>query len=72
MLYTNLNEFRKEKGLTITELAREFGITTTHLSMILSGKRFPSRKLALKISEKTGISPINLLYSIDSEHKARP
>ena len=72
MQYANLDEFRKEKGLTITELAREFGITTAHLSMILSGKRFPSRKLALKISEKTGIPLINLLYSIDSQDEARP
>jgi transcriptional regulator with XRE-family HTH domain len=58
----NLMEFKEKQGIQGIELAKRLGITAAHLSMILNGKRTPSRKLALKISQQTGIPVINLLF----------
>ncbi|NLH75552.1 MAG: helix-turn-helix transcriptional regulator [Acidobacteria bacterium] len=69
MRIANLVEYKAKKGLSGSELAREFGITNAHLSMLLSGKRIPSRRLAQRISEITGIPILNLLYPGD---EARP
>jgi transcriptional regulator with XRE-family HTH domain len=69
MRTANLAEYKERSGLSGAELAREFGITNAHFSMLLSGKRVPSRKLAQRISEKTGIPLLNLLYPQD---EARP
>jgi transcriptional regulator with XRE-family HTH domain len=65
----SLSEFKESKGLTSQELARMLGVSDAHLSMILSGQRSPSRKLAQRISEKTGIPVLNLLYP---QEEARP
>ncbi len=62
MRIANLAEYKEKRGLSGADLAKEFGITTAHLSMLMSGKRSPSRKLAQRISEKTGIPILNLLY----------
>jgi transcriptional regulator with XRE-family HTH domain len=65
----SLSEFKQAKGLSNQELAKLLGVSDAHLSMILSGQRNPSRKLAQRISEKTGIPILNLLYPQD---EARP
>ncbi len=62
MRFANLIEYKEKTGISAAELARQLGITDAHLSMILKGKRIPSRKLAQKISEKTGIPILNLLF----------
>jgi len=58
----SLSEFKKAKGLSNQEMAKLLGVSDAHLSMILSGQRAPSKKLAQKISEKTGIPILKLLY----------
>ena len=40
-------------NLPISKLAKQIGITKTHLFNIIWGKNFPSRGLALKIEEIT-------------------
>jgi len=65
MRFDNLTEYKEKRGLSMADIAQEFGVTAAHLSMILAGKRVPSRKLAKKISEKTGIPVLNLLYPVD-------
>ncbi|MDH7513512.1 MAG: helix-turn-helix transcriptional regulator [Clostridiales bacterium] len=62
MQYANLLEYKEKNGLSVLDLAKEFGVTSAHISMILAGKRFPSRRLAQKISQKTGIPVLRLLY----------
>jgi transcriptional regulator with XRE-family HTH domain len=39
-------------------MARLLGISESYLSEILAGRKTPSKKLARKISQKTGISNI--------------
>lgn len=46
-----IKELRKDKGLTQPELAEKLGISETYLRFIETGKRSPSRKLLLKISD---------------------
>lgn len=65
----SLSEFKKVKRLSNQAMAELFGVSNAHLSMILSGQRIPSRKLAQRISERTGIPVLNLLYPSD---EARP
>ena len=62
MQVTNLYEYKETKGLTGREMARQFGISESYLSEVLSGHRSLSKKLAVRISEKTGIPILNLLY----------
>lgn len=69
MRITNLNEYKAKKGLKACELAQQLGISESYLSEVLSGQRSISKKLALKISEKTGIPVLNLLYP---QGEARP
>ena len=40
-------------NLPISKLAKQIGITKTHLFNIIWGKNYPSRGLALKIEEVT-------------------
>lgn len=62
MRIANLTDYKEKEDLSGAELARKLGITDAHLSMIISGKRTPSRKLAQRISTLTGIPVLNLLY----------
>lgn len=64
----SLSEIKKNKGLSNQAMASWLGISDAHLSMILSGQRIPSRKLARRISEKTGIPLLNLLYPQEVDH----
>ena len=62
MRIANLTDYKEKEDLSGTELARKLGITDAHLSMIIRGRRVPSRKLAQRISSLTGIPVLNLLY----------
>ncbi|GAB4409173.1 MAG: hypothetical protein Fur0044_02680 [Anaerolineae bacterium] len=47
-----LRKLRKQRGMTLTELAEVIGHTThSHISELETGKRLPSLELAIKISE---------------------
>lgn len=64
-----LREYKENQGLTIKDLADQFGISPVYVAFLLSQKRKPSSQLAKVISEKTGIPILNLLYPQD---EARP
>lgn len=49
-----LQDFKENKGLTQEQLAALIGCDRSHVSKLLSGKAFPSRKLAIEIADKTG------------------
>lgn len=66
MRFTNLSQYKEKKGLSGREMARDLGISESYLSEVLSGQRSLSKKLAQKISEKTGI-PRNLDIWFDAE-----
>jgi transcriptional regulator with XRE-family HTH domain len=62
MKIANLAEYKEKKGLTSRDLAELLGISESYLSEVLSGKRSFSKKLASRVSEKTGIPLLNILY----------
>jgi len=62
MRCSNLKEFKENQGLTNKQLADMFHVTPEYISYLLNEKRFPSRELAKKISEITGIPILNLLF----------
>lgn len=49
------------RSKTQGEIARELGITESALSMYLSGARIPSKDVALRIRDYTGIPLDNLI-----------
>ena len=65
MQATKLGQYKARKRLSGKELAQLLGISESYLSEILSGHRSLSKRLALKISDKTGIPVLNLLYPND-------
>lgn len=69
MRTASLAEYKEKSGLSGRVLARELGISEAYLSQVLSGQRSLSKKLAQKISEKTGIPILNLLFP---QGEARP
>lgn len=62
MKLQSLREFKENKGLTNPELAQALGTSEIYVSLLLNGRRTPSRKLAQRISVLTGIPVLNLLY----------
>ncbi len=62
MKLQSLREFKENKALTNPELAQALGTSEIYVSLLLNGRRIPSRKLAQKISTLTGIPVLNLLY----------
>jgi transcriptional regulator with XRE-family HTH domain len=57
-----LREYKENKGLTNPELAQALGTSEIYVSMLLNGRRAPSKKLAQRINALTGIPILNLLY----------
>lgn len=57
-----LREFKENKRLTNKQLGDMFGVTPVYVAFLLSGKRIPSRALAQRINELTGVPTMNLLY----------
>ena len=51
-----LRTYRRNRGITLDQLAIETGLSKSHLSEIECGKR-PGSKTIETIAEKTGISP---------------
>ena len=45
-----------------SDLAEELGVTQTHISLILSGKRRPGPDLAAQMGRVLGINPMRLIY----------
>jgi transcriptional regulator with XRE-family HTH domain len=62
MQAANLTEYKTSRGLSLGELSESLDVSNSYLSMILSGQRSPSKKMAAKISKKTGIPVLNLLF----------
>lgn len=54
--------YLQRAGITQQQFARQVGISPQHLSEILSGKKFPSYQVAIRISRAAGV-PIELLLT---------
>lgn len=64
ILYTNLKEFRLERGLTQEELADLVGVTRQTIIAIEKLKYVPSVKLALDLAIALEV-PINELFWVE-------
>ena len=53
---TRVEEIRKERGLTQTELARRLGVQQSTISLIENEERTPSAGLLLKIADELGVT----------------
>jgi len=51
---------RKEKGLTLTGLAKLSGLNNAHIGRIEKGERFPSGRILRKLAEPLGFSELEL------------
>jgi len=58
-----LDAWRRARGMTLEELAHEFGVTASMVSQIIHRRKYPSRTLACRIREVTAI-PICRLYDL--------
>lgn len=47
---------RKIEAVNRSQLARELGVTRTHVSLVLSGRSVPSIQVAAGIAKKIGVS----------------
>lgn len=57
ILPSELEGFRRDQGLTQTELAAKLGISQPHLSRVLSGTVTPGDKLTFRLNRLLGRKP---------------
>ncbi|WP_062750394.1 helix-turn-helix domain-containing protein [Shouchella tritolerans] len=62
MLGDLLREARKQKSLTLTELAKQIGITPGYLSNLENNRQEPSLPMLRHLSEKLDI-PVTMLFA---------
>jgi transcriptional regulator with XRE-family HTH domain len=68
VLAFNMKEKRRIAALTQAELAEKVNAATNYISMIESGKKFPSIGMIEKIAHALAIDPLEL-FSIKPPHK---
>ncbi len=56
-----IRELRHERGLTLTELASEAGISASHLSRLERNQAVPSFTVAASIASVVGVLPSDLI-----------
>ena len=67
MLGNRIRAFRRERGLTLGQLAEKSGISASYLSTIERGLKKPSIPSLKQISEALHVSPSLLVYSDDEK-----
>lgn len=66
-----LREFLEQSGQTQAKLARRLGISTAHMSELLSGRKMPSLTLAYRIERLTnGAVPVSAWVPTDKDDAA--
>lgn len=59
-----LAAYKKSTGQTQAQLAEAFGVDRAHLSKIINGRAYPSRKLMERIEAETnGLVPVTSWFS---------
>jgi len=66
-----LREWKRLNGLTIQQMANRFNLSYGYMSWLLCGKYKPSRKLAERLAEETGIPVEGLLWPERYEKKEK-
>jgi len=62
-----LKEYFEKSKKSQVELAQEIGVSQTLISLVKNGRMRPGPDVAKKISEKTGISVMRLLFPKQAE-----
>lgn len=66
-----IREIRKQKNITLEELAEMTGLSHTHISRIESGKRGLSLENVIRLSRALGVEPVEITDEFDHEDLAR-
>ncbi|MFA5542744.1 MAG: helix-turn-helix transcriptional regulator [Bacilli bacterium] len=69
MIPETLREYKEINGLTIQKLAEKLNLSYAYIAYLITGRSKPSRKLAERISQQTGIPILGLLYPEKFEKK---
>jgi len=67
-----LRDALRERGLSVTALAAEVGITRKHLSNVLNGHAALQQPLLGRLAEATGIDPVLLGATIRAPRRVPP
>jgi len=56
-----LRQVRKDKGLTLQEIAEQSGVNGSYIGRVENGERFPSANILRKLAEPLGFSEAEIL-----------
>ncbi|MCR4989759.1 MAG: helix-turn-helix domain-containing protein [Lachnospiraceae bacterium] len=62
----NIRRIRKEKGMTVKELAERVGISDTYMRFYENGQRSPKKDAIKKIADALGVNP-EVFYNADTD-----
>jgi transcriptional regulator with XRE-family HTH domain len=66
-----INNYRKKKGWTYWDLAKNSGVSKTYLSLIIFRNRVPSNRIIKKVAVALGFDPNEIKeYSIREEYSS--
>lgn len=65
-----IREFRQLAGLSQDDLADRMDVSTPYISMLESGKRYPSIEMLIRIARALNILPGDLLNRIAERYKS--
>ena len=65
-----IREFRQQAGLSQDELADRMDMSTPYISMLESGKRYPSIEMLIRIAFALGVRPGTMLDMIADRYLA--
>lgn len=71
MKQKNLQDLRKDKGLTQEQAAKILNITKEYLSMLETGERNPSDSLKEKMSKLYGCEIADIFFAIGSTKRLK-
>lgn len=63
-LALNLSRCKRERGMSLTEIAERAEIHRTHLGLLLRGKRLARIDTVVKLAAALGVSPSALLEGV--------
>lgn len=69
MIYENLKQYLEDKQISRRRLAKQLGISSSYMAMLVNGERRPSPELAARIERLTGI-PFRVLLLTEEPSKS--
>jgi len=63
-----LREFRQQAGLSQDELADRMDVSTPYISMLESGKRYPSIEMLIRVANALEVQPGAILDRIAEQY----